>query len=397
MFLYNTFQWPWTRIAALVAPRALLFTNSDRDRIFPMDANDRIINRLERVYSLYGRTDFVDAVVSIGGHAYRQDIRQAAYRFINVQLKNDPRVVEDSEVDLVTGPRSDREYPIPIDKLRVFPEDGHIPGDELNTTIDEHFVPMAKVEPPKEGAFDQWKANLLAGLKRVTFGYFPERIPPAKLAEQVDPELARVETEPGIVIPLKYDTVFKPTAVAKRILLLIHVHDGDAGEPNLSIAHRFYHAGDMLYVLKPRGVGPTRWTRKNPPNYVERSHVLLGRTVDTGRVWDVAAAARYLRGKHQEAEVIVLGDGPAGVLAAYAALWEREIDGVVLGDPPLSHMDNAAPQLLNVLRVCDVPEVLGMLAPRPVMVYAEKGDPLDRAAAIFGAAGAKDKLVVESE
>ena len=29
MFLYNTFQWPWARIAALVAPRPLLFANSD--------------------------------------------------------------------------------------------------------------------------------------------------------------------------------------------------------------------------------------------------------------------------------------------------------------------------------------------------------------------------------
>ena len=28
MFLYNTFQWPWTRVAALIAPRPLLFVNS---------------------------------------------------------------------------------------------------------------------------------------------------------------------------------------------------------------------------------------------------------------------------------------------------------------------------------------------------------------------------------
>ncbi len=35
MFLYNTFQWPWTRIAGLVAPRPMLFVNSDNDRIFP--------------------------------------------------------------------------------------------------------------------------------------------------------------------------------------------------------------------------------------------------------------------------------------------------------------------------------------------------------------------------
>ena len=121
MFLYNTFQWPWTRIAALIAPRPMLFTNSDADAIFPMDANERIINRLERVYSLYGAGDLVDSFVSIGGHAYRQDIRQAAYRFINTHLKNDPRVVEDSEVDLVTGPENKRTYPIAPEKLRVFP------------------------------------------------------------------------------------------------------------------------------------------------------------------------------------------------------------------------------------------------------------------------------------
>ena len=91
MFLYNTFQWPWTRIAGLVAPRPMLFVNSDEDPIFPMDANERIINRLERLYSLYGAGDRLDSVVSVGGHAYRQDIRQAAYRFINAHLKGDGR------------------------------------------------------------------------------------------------------------------------------------------------------------------------------------------------------------------------------------------------------------------------------------------------------------------
>ena len=104
MFLYNTYQWPWARIAGLVAPRPLLFVNSDADDIFPMDGNERVINRLERLYSLFGAGDSVDAVVSIGGHAYRQDIRQAAYRFMNTHLKNDPQPVLDSEVDLVTRP-----------------------------------------------------------------------------------------------------------------------------------------------------------------------------------------------------------------------------------------------------------------------------------------------------
>ena len=46
-----------------------------------------------------------------------------------------------------------------------------------------------------------------------------------------------------------------------------------------------------VVLCEPWGIGGTKWTRKNGPNYVERSHVLLGRTVDAGRVWDVAAAA----------------------------------------------------------------------------------------------------------
>jgi len=47
MFMINTFQWPWTYIAALIAPRPMLFENSGHDTIFPMNGNDRIRARLE--------------------------------------------------------------------------------------------------------------------------------------------------------------------------------------------------------------------------------------------------------------------------------------------------------------------------------------------------------------
>ena len=46
MFFINTYQWEWTTIACLVAPRPMLFANSDNDGIFPMDGNRRIIERL---------------------------------------------------------------------------------------------------------------------------------------------------------------------------------------------------------------------------------------------------------------------------------------------------------------------------------------------------------------
>ena len=391
MFLYNTFEWPWTRIAALVAPRALLFVNSDNDSIFPMDANQRVINRLERVYSLYGMSDFVDSVVSIGGHAYRQDIRQAAFRFINMHLKNDARVVTDSEVDLVTESGNEQQHPIEPEKLRVFPKDSDIPADQLNTTIDEHFVPVAAVAPPRQGQYETWKVALLTELRRVVFRYFPQRIAPARLLGEVEPDHVRLESEPGIEIRLRRIAESESVKDAKRILLV--VENADANETNLDWLRRVRQPGDAVYVCAPRGVGPTQWTRKNPPNYVERSHVLLGRTVDTGRVWDIVSAARYLQDTSDgHTSVYVLGEGGAGVLAAYAALWEPEIAGVILNEPMLSHTKAKAPQFLNVLRVCDVPDILGMLAPRPLTIYGG-GEALEKVAAIYTAAAAPKSLV----
>ena len=392
MFLYNTFQWPWTRIAALIAPRPMLFTNSDADSIFPMDANQRVINRLERIYSLYGRSDYVDSVVSIGGHAYREDIRKAAYRFINTHLKNDPSQITDSEVDLVTGTGNNQRHPIEPERLRVFPADSDIPKDELNTTIDQHFVPMAKLVPPQKGEYESWKASILAELRRITFGYLPERIAPARLLEQVKPDEARLESEPGIEVRLRRAGESNSNMNPKRVLMV--VRNADPAERDPDWMRRERKAGDCLYVCTPRGIGETGWTRKDPPNYVERSHVLLGRTVDTGRVWDIIAASRYLRGKYgEDIPVHVLGEGAAGVLAAYAALLEPDISGVILNKPPMSHMDDEAPQFLNILRVCDIPDVLGMLAPRELTVHGVRAEAIGKVAEIYNAAEASGKFV----
>jgi hypothetical protein len=228
------------------------------------------------------------------------------------------------------------------------------------------------------------------------FRPFPERIPAAKLVKQVNAEETLLETEPGIEIRLQYATVFKPVKEAKRIVVV--VGGPDAKEPFPPFVHRMHEVGDVTYLCSPRGVDQMRWTTKNPPNCVERSHVLLGRTVSAGQIWDAIAAARYLKEKHGgKLPVHVAGKGTAGVLAAYAALLEPEIAGAILDSPQLSHMDADAPALLNVLRVCDIPEVLGMLAPRPLTIYGHKKYNLDKEAGIYAIAGAAEKFVVKSE
>ncbi len=388
MFLYNAVGWPWTRIAGLIAPRPLLFINSDQDAIFPMDANERVSNRLEHLYSLFGASDRMDTVVSVGGHAYRQDIRQAAFRFLNTYLKNDPRPVLDSELDLVIEDGQQPFHPLDPEKLRVFPTDADLPRDQVNSRIDETFVPVAEVQVPTCEQYPDWRKSLLEELHRVTFRHFPVRIPPAKSIGQSAPRVEKLATEGGIEIRLRLP---EPGAVPvpKRIWLVVSTKPGDACEwlkPQLE-------TNDSLYICEPRGIGETRWTVKNPPNYVERAHALLGRTVDTGRVWDVIAAVRYLNEKSAgKVPVWVAGEDGAALLAAGAALWEPEIAGVALHQPPASLQDSLAPQFLNLLRVCDVPEVLGMLAPRPLTITGHNQEEFAKVCQIYRAAGAEPQL-----
>ena len=395
MFLYNTFEWPWVRIAGLVAPRPLLFVNSDNDSIFPMDANERVINPLERIYSLYGTGDRVDSVVSIGGHAYRRDIREAAYRFINTWLKDDSRLVSDSEVDVVEDPPAQVVHPIEPGKLRAFATDTDIPADQLNTTIDQYFVPMAHVAVPVEGRFEEWKKPLLAELRRVAFRTLPERVPAGRMEQiQESPAAGRLETEPGIFVRL--ESLASPAGGAEPKRVLLFVQTSGKENPLPAWVETIRQPTDLVYRCEPRGIGDTRWTMKNPPNTVLRSHVLAGRTADTGRVYDVIATARHLQTRHKHAPIHVIGEGAGAILAAYAALWEPDIEGVMAHRPFVTHMDSDAPQFLNVLRVADVPDLLGMIAPRRLAIISGD-DGFQKTAAIYRAAGAVKQFTISKD
>ena len=123
----------------------------------------------------------------------------------------------------------------------------------------------------------------------------------------------------------------------------------------------------------------------------------MGRTVDSGRVWDVRVAAFALRKRlsddgRRAVTVKVLGKGQAGILGAYAALFEPAISEVVLVNPTKTHMEG--PHLLNVLRILDVPDTLGLLAPRKLTIYGAREESFKKTASLYEIAGAKDRLVV---
>jgi dienelactone hydrolase len=375
MFVVNTYAWEWTTLAALIAPRALLFANSDHDRIFPMDGNYRIVSRLRRLYKLYGKPDLFSDYASEGGHDYRPDLRIEIFQWMNRHLKNNTAPVQDVVFKSLPGK-----------ELRVFPEDGDIPGDAINGKIDEVFVPRAKVELPHEGKYSAWKNELIKELRQRSFRRFPERIPKARLGGYFNGNTVshnqRLITEGDIAISF-YSRVDLSKDPRRRTLVILEERErtGPLDWIGQFIGKTRYHA------ISPR----TGWTKKSPPNYVERAHVLLGQTVDEGRVWDIAATARFLAATNkQEESTRIIGRGQAGILAAYAAIFEPDITEVVVVDPPTSHMKG--PYFLNVLRVLDIPEALGLLAPRKLTLINAKDKAFDRTVEIYKRAGAEDKL-----
>lgn len=352
MFLINTYQWEWTTIAALVAPRPMLFANSDNDRIFPMDGNRRILARLQKLYQFYGHPELVDEYVSKGGHEDRLDLRVAAFQWINKHLKGDARPVNHTEFKPLPGP-----------ELRVFADEP--PSDALNSKIDETFVPIGQPGLPEAGKFEEWKKGLLGQLHERSF-------------RKGSGKVTITSQYPG-------SQGLKEKADCATLIVL-NADEDTATVPEW--AKPLVNTDDPAVFVMTRGGGSFAWTRKSPPNYVERTHALVGRTVDEERVNDVIASfhLKQMRSTHWRA----LGRGQAGILAAYAALFEPAIEEVIVIDPPTSHRQG--PIFLNVMRILDIPEALGMLAPRPLTLVNAKDPAFDGTVEIYKRAGAEGKL-----
>ncbi len=383
MFLYNNYRWEWTTIAALIAPRPMLFENSGYDTIFPMPGNERIRARLAKLYNWYEKKpgDLFDIGVTPGGHSDNVELRLMAYRWISKHLKGDNS--ETAEPPLP---------PFPGKELRVFPEDSDLPKDNLNDKIDESFVTLAKPTTPKtKDEYRNWSQRLRGELFDRVFRDWPDQVLAAEVREE-SPDgrvILRTDTEISVLAARLQQGAVQEKP--KRLWLV--VLNADEPEGKLPAWTKdVIPAGQPVTVLSPRGSGEfSAWTRKNPPNYVERAHALLGRTVDAGRVWDIQSTARWLHeAEGNELSVGVVGKGQAGVLGAYAALFENCIAEVTLVDPPSTHRDG--PHFLGVMKVLDVPDALGLLAPRHITLVNAKDAAFDRALQDYKAAGYEGRI-----
>jgi cephalosporin-C deacetylase-like acetyl esterase len=387
MYMVNTYGWDFATLAALAAPRPLLFSNSDKDTIFPLTGVVRTHAKLKRIYDLHNATDKLGLLITEGPHKDTQELQVPAFRWMNrwLQGRDEPiRRVADKPLD----PK----------QLKVFHE---LPADQRNTTVQEWFVPAADM-PPAPKTLEEWESlrvKLLAELKAKSFRGWPQA-PPALAATVVSQrelqglnqrrvEFTSEENLRLAVCVLTSTQVERP----RRIQLTVSHNDAWTEQPQLLglavsdssslakhadavdaqavglTARALKDSGMVLARFAPRGTGPNQWNPdKKKDTQIQRRFALLGKTADDGRVWDVCRAIEALQSidELKQAKVTLRGTGPLAGVALYAAIFSANVDETELM-PAGEHLD--VPCFLNALRIVDMPQSVAMLLPRKVTIW----------------------------
>jgi cephalosporin-C deacetylase-like acetyl esterase len=376
-------------VGALIAPRPLLLTSGRRDRIFPPPGFREVYRRVRGVYALYGAgpggEDRVQAVESDAGHTDPPLFLEASRRWMCQWLHPDPSRVL---------PATSRAAPAPEDP-KALACVTRPPREALNYTVHRHFVPAAPLGTPSSA--QEWRVRrqqVIDGLKRTVFAWFPPA-PPAPAARRVSGSGIHagrfshfgeweVETEAATAVRVH---VFQPKAAEPPHPLLVLVRRAEdwAVFPDDELLPLL--ATHRVVVLSPRFTEMALHGADHAA--VERTAALTGRTIAALQVWDTLQVVRWALREQpaQSGDVSVYGRGAAGVVALYAALFDDRIRQVILDRPPASHRES--PPLLTILRLTDLPEVAGLLAPRTLTLLSAPPGSWDLTRVLYRLSGAE--------
>ncbi|ELP33535.1 alpha/beta hydrolase family protein [Rhodopirellula baltica] len=384
MYMVNTHRWDFPMVAALVAPRPLLISNTDRDSIFPLEGVVDVHAKVRKIYELYGAEENLGLQITSGPHHDTQELRIHAFRWMNRHLKND-----ESLVDTVATKLFDTK------QLKVFDE---LPMDERVTTIHETFVPKATLakspSTPEELATlsERWKKLL----REMTFAGWPDDVSTKqtlKNFEQLthdDAEVifAQYESQDPYCLPL---IIVRPTKVEKETtekkqattaspvdvvvldqagwdratsgLAVVDPQRYPNMKPSQDVWNGMIESGRPTVLIAPRGVGPTEWSRdERERTHIRRRFMLLGQTVAGMQIYDVVSALKALSGHREDFNLAgpwtLSGTNDSAFIALHASVWSDSIAKLKLLNLPTSNRDS--PDLLSVSRVLELPELLTM-------------------------------------
>jgi dienelactone hydrolase/pimeloyl-ACP methyl ester carboxylesterase len=338
-------------LLALRAPKPTLI-GAAQDDFFPIEGARESFAEAQQLFAVAGAAERIALAEAPGRHGLSLTLRTAVYRWFDRWLAGGNG--DESITELPVGPR-------PAQDLLVT-ESG-----QVNVSLkSRHLLPLVLEQ-------------------------FRDRPSPTKRPLRdvllLDPESAEyrlTEISPG-----------KPGN--PTLVVCVNGNESLPWSEEKELLATLADRGFTAVMIDPRGVGSLRPTdlRVGRRDYADPlvgveenlayNAFLLGKSLLGMRVSDVLAAIRDLANKTLSPRIVLCGRRDAALVSCFAAALEPKIHGIAGEELSLSYLRffdtegtainaaSIAPGLLHSFG--DIPEVLGQIAPRKMLIAAGFGDP----------------------
>ena len=397
IFYNNTYAWDFPVVAGLIAPRPLLILSGQKDPIFPPDGYHPVFERGKKIYDLYARAN--------GSSEGSERIREIDD---NVEHSDPPLFLREARQWMQRWLKGDT-TPLPLESNsppKTAAEDlavlTKLPADAINYSIQDRLTaPVSPTKPASRNAWERRRSQLQAQLKEKVFRWFPTNEIPfeTKVSKgsggwhvrygYADYKECSFQTEPSVRIRAQ---VLPPKTQADRAPLLLYVKRAADSFNSSDVDELLPLFGRYTVVaLNPR----LTELAMSPAEYadVERTATWVGRTIAAMHVWDILRTVEWALNdqKLSAPSLSIYAKGDLGAVAIYAALQDKRISQVILNQVPGTHWQG--PALLNVLRITDLAEVAGALAPRRLVSLTRFPETFEQTQAIYRLQRAANQFV----
>jgi hypothetical protein len=321
MYMINYFGWDYSKLAALVAPRPLLFANSDSDGIFPLDGVLRTHRSISKVYATLGASNNLGLLITPGPHKDTQELQVGAFKWLLQHLLGEEPIIDTAALKEL-GP----------EQLVVF--DRETPADERVTTAGEWFTQVAAPESDPGLAASKWGSEWFPKLKSTAFN-----LPLRQLHEAVKfKAIASGESKVG-----PWTVYQSPTADGQFVTILAlesndrspaHVHLGqiDSLEFSADAIAKFTDSDAVKQLVTSDNKSSHYFVQSRNANWqagvsslknrmhIVRRFYLLGQMPEQLMLADTLSCLRWMRMNNKSERVVISGSSRWAGLATLAGL-----------------------------------------------------------------------------
>ncbi len=398
MYSHNLYKKDISEYAALLAPRAALFCIADHDPLFHPDESRALVERAKPVFALYGEKERCSWLACPGPHGDHPEFDEGTQRWF------DQYVAGEEHPLLVRG-----EVELPEVETSIF---NGCPPSPNRLDLLPHLISTRGTLPlPKTTAeWPEVRRQALETLKAEVPGFADKGYREASLKlvgdwqwSQTGPVLNRMHGGHIDGVSVSMQIVSHP-GIRKKLILGIG-SEGNfsqhamasaccALENSTSVAHGGFEPrlaanapASHPYTL-PLGswLAPIRTT-------LIRCMALVGMTPVMMTFHDIGVALDYIKGLEEvkDCEIYLHGRGETGVAVLYRGILDERITGIIAEDIPSTHLEGFP--ILGVLRAFDLPQAVGLMAPRKVALVTPGQNNWNWPTRVYGRLGCPENFM----